>query len=52
VFRCFSTTRKGAGLGLAIVTRAAEIHGGSVTVDSAPSGGARFTLRLPVHPPG
>lgn len=35
------------GLGLAIVARVAETHGGSVAVDNRPSGGAVFTLVLP-----
>lgn len=39
--------RGGTGLGLAIVRRTAEAHGGTVTCDSSPAGGARFTLRLP-----
>jgi signal transduction histidine kinase len=39
-------TGDGAGLGLAIVARIAEAHGGSVAVDDAPGGGALFTLRL------
>ena len=37
----------GAGLGLAIVQRIAAAHGGSLTVDDAPGGGGRFTVRLP-----
>ena len=37
----------GAGLGLAIVQRIAQVHGGTVTVGEAPLGGARFTLELP-----
>lgn len=39
--------RQGAGLGLAIVQRAAEIHGGTVAVAGAPGGGALFRLALP-----
>jgi signal transduction histidine kinase len=39
--------RGGTGLGLAIVRRTVEAHGGTVTCDSCPTGGARFTLRLP-----
>jgi two-component system heavy metal sensor histidine kinase CusS len=35
------------GLGLAVVRSIAELHGGTVTVDSAPGKGAAFTLRLP-----
>ncbi len=37
----------GAGLGLAIVREVAESHGGSVELDRAAEGGARFVLRLP-----
>jgi len=40
--------RPGSGLGLAIVRQVAETHGGTIAVDEAPGGGARFTLRLPV----
>jgi two-component system, OmpR family, sensor histidine kinase MprB len=36
----------GAGLGLAIVKQIADAHGGSVTVDQAPGGGAILRLRL------
>lgn len=34
------------GLGLAIVTRVAAAHGGTVSVEDRPGGGAVFTLRL------
>ncbi|QDQ13725.1 sensor histidine kinase [Streptomyces spectabilis] len=37
----------GAGLGLAIARDVAARHGGTLTVDEASGGGARFTLRLP-----
>ncbi|MFF3751004.1 ATP-binding protein [Streptomyces sp. NPDC002018] len=37
----------GAGLGLAIARDVARRHGGTLTVGRAPSGGARFELRLP-----
>jgi two-component system sensor histidine kinase MprB len=36
----------GSGLGLSIVKDVAEKHGGTVTLDTAPGGGARFKLRL------
>jgi len=39
--------RGGTGLGLAIVRRTIESHGGTVICDPSPTGGARFTLRLP-----
>jgi len=38
---------EGAGLGLAIVSAIAEAHGGTVSVDTPPQGGARFTLTIP-----
>jgi two-component system sensor histidine kinase MprB len=38
----------GSGLGLAIVKQVAEAHGGSVVAESAPGGGARLRLALPV----
>jgi signal transduction histidine kinase len=38
----------GAGLGLAIAREVARAHGGEVRCDDAPSGGARFTVTLPV----
>jgi signal transduction histidine kinase len=37
----------GNGLGLSLVQRIAEAHGGRVTVTSAPGAGATFTLYLP-----
>ncbi|WP_248198840.1 sensor histidine kinase [Microbacterium invictum] len=37
----------GSGLGLAIVREIAAAHGGSVRIDDAPGGGARFVLELP-----
>ena len=37
---------QGAGLGLAIVAKIAEIHAGSVTVASRPGGGAVFILKF------
>ncbi|HEV8229270.1 MAG TPA: HAMP domain-containing sensor histidine kinase [Candidatus Limnocylindria bacterium] len=36
----------GSGLGLSIVKQVAEAHGGSVTLEPASGGGARFRLRL------
>jgi two-component system sensor histidine kinase MprB len=43
---------QGSGLGLAIVRQVAQQHGGSVTAENAPGGGALFWLRLPTVPEG
>ncbi len=46
-----TTTRKygGTGLGLALVSRFCDLMNGSVTVDSRPGAGSRFTVRLPLE---
>ncbi len=36
----------GAGIGLALVRRIAQLHDGAVWVEDRPGGGARFVLRL------
>ena len=41
----------GTGLGLAIVKELVELHGGSVGVSDAPSGGALFRVELPLVAP-
>jgi signal transduction histidine kinase len=38
----------GAGLGLAIARGLTEAHGGALSIQQAPSGGARISLRLPL----
>jgi signal transduction histidine kinase len=38
----------GTGLGLALVDHVARAHRGSVTLESAPGKGSRFTMRIPV----
>lgn len=50
VFEPFFTTKprgRGTGLGLSLVDATAKAHGGSVRVDDAPGGGARFTIEIP-----
>jgi len=48
IFQPFVSTKgsNGTGLGLAIVREIMQQHRGSVTVDSAPGEGAKFTLRF------
>jgi signal transduction histidine kinase len=38
----------GSGLGLSLVRRIAQLHGGTASVDTAPLGGARLVVDLPV----
>lgn len=40
----------GIGVGLALVSRYARLHGGTVTLRDTPGGGARFTVTLPGTP--
>jgi signal transduction histidine kinase len=48
IFQPFFTTRsRGSGLGLSIVQKIVLHHNGRVSVDSAPTGGARIQLTLP-----
>ena len=42
----------GYGLGLSIVKRIVDWHGGDIRVDESPMGGARFTVILPRHQQG
>jgi signal transduction histidine kinase len=49
IFTPFYTTKDmGTGLGLAIAHTVVSLHGGTLTVDDAPTGGARFRVALPV----
>ncbi|MFZ5832859.1 MAG: sensor histidine kinase [Planctomycetota bacterium] len=43
----YTTKPSGTGLGLTIVARIAEVHGGSVSVANCPDGGAAITLSIP-----
>jgi signal transduction histidine kinase len=38
---------RGVGIGLSLVQRFAELHGGTAHIEDAPSGGARFVVTLP-----
>src|SRR5689334_9613537 len=51
VFESFrsGTSRGGTGMGLAIVKAIVEAHGGAVSAENVPGGGASFRLRLPVQ---
>jgi two-component system, NtrC family, sensor histidine kinase HydH len=48
IFNAFFSTRAGgSGLGLPTVRRIVEAHGGTITCDSEPARGTRFTISLP-----
>ena len=48
-FEPYTTSKaRGTGLGLAVVKKIAEEHGGSVRAENRAEGGAVFTLRLPL----
>lgn len=48
IFEPFQTTRvRGVGLGLAVVRKIAEAHGGSARVGEGRDGGALFTISIP-----
>jgi PAS domain S-box-containing protein len=52
IFEPFFTTKaSGTGLGLAVVKRIVEGHGGAVAVRSTPGTGTVFALRFPIHGP-
>jgi CheY-like chemotaxis protein len=42
-----SRAQEGTGLGLALVAKLVELHGGGVTLESEPGQGSRFTVTLP-----
>ncbi|MHB8667045.1 MAG: sensor histidine kinase [Burkholderiales bacterium] len=41
-------TRQGTGLGLVIVKKAVELHGGTIAIDSKLDAGTRISVRLPL----
>ncbi len=44
----FSTKPQGMGIGLSIVRTIVEAHQGQISAENQPSGGALFTIRLPI----
>jgi signal transduction histidine kinase len=51
IFESFhsGSSRGGTGIGLAIVKSIVEAHGGGVSAENLPGGGASFRLRLPAQ---
>ncbi|GAB4295031.1 MAG: hypothetical protein Kow0090_09870 [Myxococcota bacterium] len=44
-------TRRGAGVGLAVVKEIVNMHGGDIRLESEPGKGSEFTVTLPCKPP-
>jgi signal transduction histidine kinase len=53
IFDLFFTTKAdGTGLGMAIAKSVIDLHGGELTIQSAPGHGTRVRIRLPARPAG
>lgn len=50
--RLDADTNSGIGLGLAIAQEIVQLHRGSIVLDDAPEGGARFTIEAPLQAAG
>lgn len=52
LFERYTTTdrRRGTGIGLAVARLLTEAHGGTISAANQPTGGARFTVLLPISP--
>ncbi|HET6278505.1 MAG TPA: ATP-binding protein, partial [Candidatus Polarisedimenticolia bacterium] len=43
----YTTSESGSGIGLSLVYRIVQLHGGEIAVESVPGEGSRFTIDLP-----
>jgi K+-sensing histidine kinase KdpD len=50
-YRVGGTNKAGLGLGLSIAKGFVEAHGGSICAENLPTGGAKFTLKIPSESP-
>lgn len=46
----YDRAHEGTGLGLSVVRGLVGLHGGQLTIESAPGAGTRVCVRLPLHP--